>query len=233
MRRLTFIALAAVLAIWSGTARADSPLLEYIEAWSGPGPFVVKFTGADIRVVCLPSEAANDESLRRQLLDCQRDDPSRVRGLFMFNFAFADNGGKQLFTDDPNDARKVEQHSFEIAYMQRLNSVVDVGGAIQWVHLITDAPAIPSSVYVAASVWRTAPTIRLTITPLGFMRFPGRERGLSRAIHLQYESAYFGGTWQASDFGNFVSRYHASKEFQSRVAVAIDVGALLFGIHPD
>jgi hypothetical protein len=230
MRRLTFAVVVALLTL-SSVARADSPLLEYIEAWSGPGPYVVKFTGADIRVACLPSADAKGDSVRSQFWACYTDNPSRVRGIFMFNFAFADNGGKQLFADDPNDIRKVQQATYEIAYMQRLNSIVDVGGAIQWVRLSTDAPATPSAVYAAATGWRTAPAIRLTFTPLGFMKFSGAAGGLSRIVHLQYESAYFGGTWSAADFGNSVSRYRASKEFQSRVAVSIDVAPLLVAIH--
>jgi hypothetical protein len=119
--------------------------------------------------------------------------------------------------------------------MHRVNSVVDIGGGIQWVRLTTDAPTAAAARlgYSEAVVWRTGVPFRVTFTPLGFMHFNGRARGLSRLVHLQYESAYFGGSSQASDYGNPFSRYSTKKEFQSRVGVSVDIAPLLVAIHPN
>ena len=233
MKRLTIFAGAALLAL-TGVARADSPILEFIEGWSGPGPYSWA-KGFDIRVACLPSDAASGDSIARQFWNCQTDDASKVRGLFMFNVNWGDNGATQLFTDDPFDRRMVKQLTIEAVYMHRINSVVDIGGGLQWVRLTDDAqPATATSVaYAASTLWRTGVPFRVTFTPLGFMHFGGRARGLSRLVHLQYESAYFGGSSQASDYGNTVSRYTAKKEFQSRVAVSVDIAPLLVAIHPN
>ena len=232
MRRLRSIALATLMIAWTGVAHADSWLLDYIESWSGPGPYSWA-KGVDLRVACLPTAAGSRESMASQFWNCYTDDAEKVRGMFMFNVNSGDNGGTQLFSDDPLDHRTVKQLTIEAAYMHRLNSVVDVGGAIQWVRLTDDAqPATATSVaYAASTLWRTGPALRVTFTPLGFMHFSGPARGLSRLVHLQYESAYFGGTATAADYGNPVSRYTARREFQSRVAVAIDIAPLLVAIH--
>jgi hypothetical protein len=235
MRRLKIIAFAALLiAAWSSAAHADNLILEYIEAWSGPGPYTWA-KGFDIRVACIPSAEAKGDSIARQFWNCHTDDPSRVRGLFMFKATWGDSSGTQLFADDPLDRRTVKQLTIDAAYMHRLNSVVDVGGAIQWVRLTDDAQAATATsvAYSASTQWRTAPALRVSFTPLGFMHFEGRARGLSRLIHLQYESAYYGGSSTALDYGNPVSRYSAKKEFQSRVAIALDIAPLLVAIHPN
>ena len=218
----------------AGVAHADDWILEYIESWSGPGPYSWA-KGVDLRVACLPSAAASDDSKARQFWNCYTDDASKVRGMFMLNVNWGDNGGTQLFTDDPFDHRTVKQFTIEAAYMHRLNSVVDVGGAIQWVRLTDDSqPATATSVaYSASTLWRTGPAIRVTFTPLGFMHFSGRARGVSRLVHLQYESAYFGGAATAADYGNSVSRYTARREFQSRVGISFDIAPLLVAIHPN
>ena len=233
MKRLTLLAVATLLAI-SSAAHADSPIIEFIEGWSGPGPYSWA-KGFDIRVACLPTDAAASDSRARQFWNCYTDDASKVRGLFMFNVNWGDSGGTQLFTDDPFDRRMVKQLTVEAVYMHRLTPVVDIGGGLQFVRLTDDAqPATATSVaYAASTLWRTGVPLRVTFTPLGFMRFSGRARGLPRLIHLHYESAYFGGSSQASDYGNPVSRYSAKKEFQSRVAVSVDIAPLLVAIHPN
>jgi hypothetical protein len=233
MKRLILLAAGALLAV-SSVAHADSPIIEFIEGWSGPGPYSWA-KGFDIRVACLPSDAASGDSMRQQFWNCYTDDASKVRGLFKLNVNWGDNGGTQLFIDDPFDRRTVKQFTIEAAYMHRINSVVDVGGAIQWVRLTDDTqPATATSIaYTASSLWRTGPAIRVTFTPLGFVHFTGRARGVSRLVHLQYESAYFGGTATAADYGNLVSHYSARREFQSRVGISFDIAPLLVAIHPN
>lgn len=233
MKRLMVLAAGMLLAI-SNVAHADSPIIEFIEGWSGPGPYSWA-KGFDIRLACLPSDAASRDTVRRQFWNCYTDDATKVRGLFMFNVNWGDNGGTQLFTDDPFDRRTVKQLTLEAVYMHRLNSVVDIGGGVQFVRLTDDAQAATATsvAYAGSTLWRTGVPLRVTFTPLGFLHFNGRARGLSRLVHLQYETAYFGGASQASDYGNPVSRYSAKKEFQSRVALAVDIAPLLVAIHPE
>ena len=233
MKRVTLLVAAGIVAL-SGIAYADSPILEFIEGWSGPGPYTWA-KGFDIRLACLPSREAAENSLRRQFWNCYTDDASRVRGLFMFNVNWGDNGGGQLFTDDLFDRRTVKELTLEAVYMHRVNSVVDIGGGIQWVRLTTDAPTAAAARlgYSEAVVWRTGVPFRVTFTPLGFMHFNGRARGVSRLVHLQYESAYFGSSSQGSDYGNPFSRYSTKREFQSRVGVSVDIAPLLVAIHPN
>ena len=108
--------------------------------------------------------------------------------------------------------------------------MIDVGAGMQFAHLSDDAQAATATsvAYSASSLWRTGPALRVTFTPLGFLNLP---HSLSRIVHVEYESAFFGGTSTAADYGNFVSRYSARKEFQSRVGVAIDIAPLLSAIH--
>jgi len=235
MRHLRFIALAAfILSSWAGTAHADNVIMEFIESWSGPGPYPWA-KGVELQVACLPTREGAADSLARQFWNCHTGDASRVRAEFMFNVNWGDNGGNQLFTDDQFDRRNVKQLTLEAVYMHRVNSVVDIGGGIQGVRLTADAPAATSAAaaYSAATLWRTGVPFRVTFTPLGFMHFEGRARGLSRLVHLQYESTYFGGSSQASDYGNPFSRYSAKREFQSRVGVSLDIAPLLVAIHPN
>jgi hypothetical protein len=225
MTRLRIITLFALLACWPAMAHADSPILEFIEAWSGPGPFRVNFSGVDLRVVCLPNALGRLDRLSQQFMNCYRDDAERLAGRFMFNINTGSNGGTQLFSDDATDVRTVHQLTYELLYMHQLNSVVEVGGGIQWVRLSSDEGT-------AFSFTRTGVPIRITFTPLGFLHFSGKKKALARLIHLSYESAFFGGTLQASDFGNTTSRFKAGKESQSRLVSHIDVSPLIAALWP-
>ena len=233
MRRLTFIALALLITFGPSVAHADNSILEYIEGWSGPGPYAWT-KGVEVQIWCLPTREAAKDSLRRQLWSCHTDDAARVRGQFTFGASWGDTGGSQPFMDDPLDRRTVKQLTIEAMYLHRLNSIIDVGGGVQWVRLTNDTQlATATSVaYSASTQWRTGPALRVSFTPLGALHFTGRAGGLSRLIHLEYESAYFGGSWTAADYGNPVSRYSARNEFQSRVGIAIDFAPLLVAIHP-
>jgi hypothetical protein len=229
MKKLRLVALAALLAAWPGVARADSPLMEYIEGWSGPGPFkVLWFAGLDLRLWCQPSAEAKEDSRGRQQLNCLSDDGRRVKSLVLFNFNIGHNDGGQLFSDDPNDKRDVKQTTLEVAYMYRVNPIVDVGSGIQWVHLTGDGGTGTNSF----DVWKTGVPIRLTITPLGLKRFSPKNEAWSRFIHLKYESTFFGGTTQASDFGNTTSHYKSGKEFQSRVSLNLDFAPIVSWLKP-
>jgi|SRR5215471_2820905 len=235
MTRLKVLALAALITAGSGVAHADSPLIEYIEGWSGPGPYTWA-KGVDLRVACIPSGAASGDSIRRQFWNCYTDDAKKVKGLFMFNVHWADNGGTQLFSDDPFDFRKVKQLTLEAMFMYRVNSVVDVGGGIQWARLDDDQQAATavSPLYAASTQWRTGPTLRVSFTPLEFLHPKApRARGLPRLVHVYMESAFFTGSSTAADYGNPLSHYSAKKEFQTRVGLSIDVAPLLIAIHPN
>jgi hypothetical protein len=234
MTRLKALALAALITAGSGVAHADSPLIEYIEGWSGPGPYAWA-KGVDFRVACLPSDAASGDSIRRQFWNCYTDDAKKVKGLFMFNVHWADNGNTQLFSDDLFDFRKVKQLTLEAMFMYRVNSVVDVGGGIQWARVDDDAQAATSvsPAYAASTQWRTAPALRVSITPLEFLHLKGRARGVPRLVHLYMDTAFFTGSSTALDYGNPVSRYSAKKEFQTRAGVSIDIAPLLVAIHPN
>jgi len=246
MKRLKLVALATLLVCWPAAARADSPIMEFIEGWSGPGPFKVYYTGIDLRVVCLPNDRAKigpdkDTIADQYFWNCYRDDDTRLKGRFMFNFNTGSNGGTtQLFSDDLLDNRNVDQKTIEIVYMHQLSSIVQVGGGIQWVRLSGDAaaasPATPTApaqhAVDAFSFWRTGFPIRITFTPLGYLRLPGRKQGLSRLVQLTFESAYFGSTTKAENFGNHVSKFSASKEFQGRVVLGLDAAPLIAALKP-
>jgi hypothetical protein len=226
MKTLRLVVLAALLlALRPGVAHADSIIMEFIEGWSGPGPFKVIFSGLDLRVACLPNALGKLDRVSQQFLNCYRDDAERLKGRFMFNINTGSNGGTQLFADDAADVRTVHQLTYELLYMHQLNSVVELGGGVQWVRLSSDEGT-------AFSFTRTGFPIRLMFTPLGFLHFSGKKQALARLVHLSYESAYFGGTIQASDFGNTTSRFKASKEFQSRLVSHIDVSPLIFAKWP-
>jgi hypothetical protein len=218
-----------VIAGWSNIARADSWILDYIESWSGPGPY--SWTqGFDVNVACLATADGSRDSRKEQYWNCHLDDPKKVRAMFTFKASWGDNDANQLFSDDPNDRRNVKQTTIEALFIYRLNTMIDVGAGMQWAHLSDDAQAATATTaaYFASSLWRTGPALRVTFTPLGFLDLP---HSLSRIVHVEYESAFFGGTSTAADYGNFVSRYSARKEFQSRVGVAIDIAPLLSAIH--
>jgi hypothetical protein len=153
-----------------------------------------------------------------------------VRAMFTFKASWGDNDASQLFSDDPNDRRNVKQTTIEALFIYRLNTMIDVGAGMQWARLSDDAQAATATnpQYFASSLWRTGPTVRVTFTPLGFLDLP---HSLSRIVHVQYESAYFNGSSTAADYGNFVSRYSARKEFQSRIGIGIDIAPLLSAIH--
>ena len=225
MKKLRLAALAALLVTWPSVARADSPIMEFIEGWSGPGPFKVLFTGADLRVACLPNDLGKRDRVSEQFMNCYRDDADRVKGRFMFNINTGSNGGDQLFSDDATDVRTVHQRTIEVLYMHQLNSVVEVGGGIQWVRLSSDEGA-------RFSFTRTGFPIRMTFTPLVFLNSGGKKHALARLVHLSYESAFFGGTLQAADFANTTSRFKASKEFQSRLVSHIDASPLIAALWP-
>jgi hypothetical protein len=233
MRAIKVVVLAALLSSWAAAAQADNVIMEFIESWSGPGPYAWT-KGVEVQIVCLPTREAAGDSFTSQLWSCHKDDPARVRGQFTFGASWGDTGGAQPFMDDPLDRRSVKQLTIEAMYLHRLNSIVDVGGGVQWVRLTNDAQlaTVTSVAYSASTQWRTGPALRVSFTPLGALHFSGRAGGLSRLIHLEYESAYFGGSWTAADYGNPVSRYSAKKEFQSRVGIAIDLAPLLVAIHP-
>lgn len=223
MNRLRLIAAAALLTACSGVAHADNGILEYIESWSGPGPYAYA-RGFDVNVYCLRQTTAPKVEALQAAFDCHTDN-KQLRAMFTFKWTRGDNGNNQLFIDDRNDKRLVTQNTYEALFIYRLNSILDVGGGLQLSRLSDDLQQ--GTPYTGSTLWRTGPAVRVTVTPFGALNWPF---GLSRLVHVQYESAFFGGTSQALDYGNPISNYSAQKEFQSRVALGIDLAPVYYAI---
>ena len=220
MRRLRFVMLGVFVMACASAAHADSVIIEYIESWSGPGPYAY-VKGFDVNVACLEKKTSKLSTG----FDCHTDDKN-LQAMFTFKYTRGDNDASRLFIDDPNDHRLVKQTTYEALFIYRLNSILDVGGGLQLAQLTDDTQQ--GTPYSGSTLWRTGPAVRVTVTPFGALSWP---YGFSRILHVQYESGFFGGTSHAADYGNPISNYSAQKEFQSRVALGIDLGPLILAIH--
>lgn len=232
MKKLRLAALAALLVTWPSVARADSPIMEFIEGWSGPGPFFVKYTGADLRVVCLPDASASaDSAFRKYFMNCWQDDTVRAKHRLMFNFNTATTD--RLFVDDSTDKRTIRQTTYEVLYMYAAGKIVQAGGGLQFVHLSgpgADGP--PATAPEPFGFWRTGVPMRVTIVPLGNANFPGKKQALARLLQLSFEMAYFHGEMQAADFGNNNSQFKSSNEFQGRAVINFDLSPVFNWVSP-
>ena len=222
MTKARLLVVVALLVVWPRAAHAESGLIEYLEQWSGPGPYISKpFFAEDFRVTCRSAAGAWISIKNGPCLNNQAD----IKQFFLVGFALGKQGERVLFADDPSDKQEVATFTLRAAYMYRINPVLDVGPGIQAVRYADSF--FGSNRF---SFWRVGPSIRVHITPLGIAHKSddtSKKSLARRMVYVQFEDTWVPVGMSGGDFHNSVTKFDSGKEFQTRLNLTIDIPILL------
>ena len=216
-RAIVILATVVMLALCPSIASAESDVLAWLDGLSGPGPFTVKFAGFELNAWCYPLNSGC------YVNDGVDDNKGDAKWLVKFGTSWGSTGSQQLFSDDPLDVRNVKERLITAMVMYRANRVVDAGLGMEIVNFASDEGA-------SFSFWRAGwVPARLSVTPFGLLKASGRWKGAPRLIHLQAESIWFKDGFTGADFNNTRTKFSVGSEYQTRVSILFDVGALAWG----
>jgi hypothetical protein len=238
MRKWRLVMLFVLCAVWPATAFAQSDFIDWLQQQSGPGPYKNKKLAAyEIRIWCLPkidptltaAEQAKEATPIRKFRNCLADDPNRTKSALSFGGTFTHTKVAQLFLDDPADVREVQENVFSIAYIHRINRVIDLGGGVDFLRFSGDQG--PGG--AAFTFWRLGLGPRIVLIPCGACNVPSRRfSALAKVIEFQFDGTWVPQTFTARDYGNTVSRFDAGPEFQVRTSVVVNAGVLVQALWP-
>jgi len=200
-------ALAGLLTMWPAAARADSGFLEWIDSFSGPGPF----WGAsyETRVFCV----AKDHTIGKCVSDVRSPDPMKeIQWVVSAEGGFYSSGDNQRFADTPSDTRSVHLVSLVPKVMYRVRPWLDVGGGIGLMALSGDGFDVVTRAQVPFSA---------SITPLAFLTGPTERWGRFFRVHLS--EIYVAKGLSGADL-NSPSTYSKGGEFHKAIAFVFDFG---------
>jgi len=237
MKRVRFVLLLGMCFVWPASAFAQSDFIDWLQSQSGPGPYKNQLVAYEVRIWCLPRPLVNptkeelDTEAKpfRKLRNCLADDYDRTRSALSIGGTFTSTANRQLLLDDPADVREVRENVFSFAYIHRINRVIDLGGALSLLRFAGDQGSGGS----AFTFWRVGIGPRIVVIPCGNCQMPSKRlNSLVRAGELQFDGTWVPQTFSARDYGNTVSKFEAGPEFQVRVAVVLNAGALVQALWP-
>lgn len=204
MKKASLCAIVALVAMWPSSARADSGFLEWLDSFSGPGPFWGY--GFETRAFCVNDAGAVHACV---------SDVGGVRWMLSAEGGFFTSHDDPRFADTPADMQSVHLVSVVPKIWYRVHPMLDVG---------IGAGLVALSGNGFETIYRAQIPIGVTVVPLGFLK-GGRAERWGRVFRVQLSENYIAKGITAAEL-NSRSTYSAGGEFHKSIAFVFDYGVL-------
>ena len=216
MRKLRLCLCALLLLSLPRAAHAQSDFWDFIEGFSGPGPFKGKVASFSIRGGCIREDEQGDHHYGK----CFTDVDPRIKAVFVVDYSLTWTGDRPVFSDTPNDIRGITLQKFGVTYMTRLSPILDIGfggGVLAFTNTGTGAVVFPQVTPVAA-----------TFVPFGYLRSSEAQRRWGRFFRIKFAEIWVPKEIDArKDFAS-LSGYKKEGDFVRNISVDFDLGVLIF-----
>jgi hypothetical protein len=210
MKRALLIGLVAVCALMRpASAFAQSDFIDWLESFSGPGPFHGYFRSVNSRVFC----TVHDGGAREIKWGCFDDTNQKIKMVLAAEVAWPDSDSNPRFADDPQNKGRVRNTRVLFNYYYRFNAMLDVGVGAGWLNLTGDD--------FGNQVHPIVTPLTLSFTPFGFVHDPKWARA-ARVLRVNYSERYVLKDIKAADFNAPLSKYFNDGEFNRGVSVGVD-----------
>jgi hypothetical protein len=197
-------------------AHAQSDFWDFIEGFSGPGPFKGKMASFSARLGCIREDAQGEHPIGT----CWTDVDPRIKAVFVADYSMTWTGDRPVFSDTPNDIRSITLQKFGVTYMTRLSPILDIGfggGALVFTNTGTGAVVLPQVTPAA-----------VTFVPFGYLRSNETQRRWGRFFRIKFAEIWVPKEINArKDFAS-LSGYAKDGDFVRNVSVDFDLGVLIF-----
>jgi hypothetical protein len=204
MKKISLCALVALLTLCPSAARADSGFIEWLDSFSGPGPFWGY--GFDTRIVCIGAAG--------RVHSCVSD-VGDVKWVITAEGGFYTSHDNPRFEDTAGDSRSVHLVSVVPKLSYRVHPVVDVSVGFGLVALSGDG---------FETFYRPQIPIGVSIVPLGFLRGGNAEKW-GRVFRVQLNEDFIAKGLTGADLAS-PSNFSAGGEFHKSIAFVFDFGVL-------
>ncbi len=206
MKRVVLIGVLALCALARpANAFAQGDFLDWLEQFSGPGPFHGVTIGT--RVVCVRDNAG---TLEHGL--CFNDTDPNIKTVMNVEFGFATSGSQARFPDTPNDVGVVHASRLNVTYMYRVSPMLDVGIGIG--ALTFSGDSFENQVHPILTPFA------VTFTPLGMLHGPKSVKW-GRVLRVKFADRYVFSDIRAVDFHS-ASSYLKHGEFNPGFGIGVD-----------
>jgi len=196
-------------------AHAQGDIWDWLESFSGPGPFSAHFKTISSRGFC--TLKGGDQKIDWWCGDDTRRD---IREVLTAEVAWPDSDSNRRFGDaspgDPLNFLPVRATRVVVNYYYRVHPMLDVGvgaGA-----LIFSGDGFSNQVHPVLA------PLNVTLTPLGYLRSENPNiTKLGRVIRLKFSERYVLGDIRAQDFNALTSNYFKSGEWNFNFSVSFDI----------
>ena len=216
MRKITVCLCALFLLTAPRAAHAQSDFWDFIEGFSGPGPFKGRMASFSARVTCLREDKAGEHHLGSCLTDV---DPN-IKALLVADYGLTWTGDRPVFSDTPGDIRPLTLQKFGLTYMARVSPMLDLGfGGGGLVFTGTGFGAVWYPQITAAAV---------TFAPFGYLRSTENQARWGRFFRIKFAEIWAPKEINArKDFAS-LSGYAKDGDFVRNFSVDFDLGVLIF-----
>ena len=206
MKRVRLIVLVGVFAMCCPKgAYAQSDFLDWLDSFSGPGPFHGVTVG--MRTMCMRDNAGTLSNGW-----CIADTDPSIKTVMNVEFGFGTTGSQARFSDTPNDIAVVHASRINMTYMYRVSPMLDVG--IGMGALIFSGSGFDNQNHPILTPFT------MTFTPLGMLRGPTSKKW-GRVLRFKFADRYVFGDLNAADFHS-VSTYLKHGEFNPGFGIGVD-----------
>lgn len=212
MRRSRLFAIAGLLALWPGVARAQGGLIDFLESWSGPGPFHPTRPGYSVRLFCV--------GVDRPVIACLNDaGTNRIKAVLVAEGAWYDSDHNPRFADTPTDTSPIDLQKHGFTFMYRVSPSLDIGAGLGWMQF--SAPDFGN-----VNKWLLMP-LTVSYIPFGFVHADSADgwTRFGRILRLRYALNYLPQGISASEFKSKESKYFKSGDVARSFAIVLDFGS--------
>jgi hypothetical protein len=223
MKRAVLVAAALVcLVVRASSAYAQSDFIDWLEGFSGPGPFHTYYPlSIGTRVVC-----GYDEGNRHRVSTCLADIDPKIKTLLTVDYAWASSHNNERFVGtplavDPLNTAPVNSSRILVNFYYRLSPMFDIGaggGAF-----IFTGDGFENQTHPILT------PLAVTFTPFGYWHSKKWVKW-GRVIRVKFAEKYVLGDIRAADFHS-PSTYLRNGEFNPEFRVGFDFWSFLSRSH--
>ena len=221
MKRAVLL-VAALVCVLGHPARvyAQSDFIDWLESFSGPGPFSSYMRSVGVRGFCTFDEGKGNG---HRVDTCLNDTDPKIRTVLTAEYAWASSGDDhpRFATVDPNNKTPVNTSRITVNYYYRFSPMLDVGvGAGTFVFTGNGFD----------NQWHALVTpLTLTFTPLGFLHGETSAKW-GRVLRVKFDEKYVMGDINSLDFRS-PGGYLKSGELNRGLSLAIDFWSFISRAH--